>query len=38
MYLLKNYENIYLSVSYKFSKFDGSKKIKVWQILGIPPH
>jgi len=25
----KNYENVYLSVSYDFSKFDGSKKIKV---------
>jgi hypothetical protein len=25
----KNYENIYLSVSYDFSKFDGFKKIKV---------
>jgi hypothetical protein len=24
------YENVYLSVSYDFSKFDGSKKIKVW--------
>ncbi len=24
-----NYENIYLNVSYDFSKFDGSKKIKV---------
>jgi hypothetical protein len=22
--------NIYLNVSYDFSKFDGSKKIKVW--------
>jgi hypothetical protein len=27
----KNCENIYLSVSYDFFKFDGSKKIKVWQ-------
>jgi hypothetical protein len=27
---LKNNENIYLSVSYKFSKFDGFRKIKVW--------
>jgi hypothetical protein len=27
MYSLENtYENIYLSVSYDFSKFDGSKK------------
>jgi hypothetical protein len=26
MYSLKNNENIYLSVSYDFSKFDGSKK------------
>jgi hypothetical protein len=26
-----NYENIYLSVSYDFLKFDWSKKIKVWQ-------
>jgi hypothetical protein len=25
----KNYENIYLSVSYDFSNFDGSKKINV---------
>jgi len=25
----ENYENIYLSVSYDFSKFDGSKKIKM---------
>jgi hypothetical protein len=25
----KNYENVHLSVSYDFSKFDGSKKIKV---------
>jgi hypothetical protein len=25
----KNYENIYLSVSYDFSKFDGSRKIKM---------
>jgi len=25
----KNYENIYLNVSFDFSKFDGSKKIKV---------
>jgi hypothetical protein len=24
------YENIYLSVFYGFSKFDGSKKVKVW--------
>jgi hypothetical protein len=31
MYSLeKNHENIYLNVSYDFSKFDGSKKIKVW--------
>jgi len=29
MYSLKrNYEKIYLSVSYDFSKFDGSKKSK----------
>jgi len=26
----KNYENVFLSVSYDFSKFDGSKKLKVW--------
>jgi hypothetical protein len=26
-----NYENVHLSVSYDFSKFDGSKKIKVWR-------
>jgi hypothetical protein len=26
----KNYVNIYLSVSYDFSKFNESKKIKVW--------
>ncbi len=25
----KNYENVHLSVSYDFSKFNGSKKIKV---------
>jgi len=25
----KNYENVFLSVSYDFSKFDGSKKLKV---------
>jgi hypothetical protein len=25
----KSYENIHLSVSYDFSKFNGSKKIKV---------
>jgi len=25
----KNYENVHLNVSYDFSKFDGSKKIKV---------
>jgi hypothetical protein len=24
------YENIYLSVSYDFSKFDESRKIKMW--------
>jgi len=29
MYSLKNYENIYLSISYDFAKFDGFKKIKV---------
>jgi hypothetical protein len=28
--LEKNYENIYLNVSYDFFKFNGSKKIKVW--------
>jgi hypothetical protein len=28
--LKKNYEKIYLSVSYDFSKFDGSRKIKVF--------
>jgi hypothetical protein len=27
--LEKMYENIYLNVSYDFSKFDGSRKIKV---------
>ncbi len=27
---IKNNENVYLSVSYDFSKFDGPKKIKVW--------
>jgi hypothetical protein len=32
----KSYENIYLSVSYNFSNFDGSKKIKVWWFLMIP--
>jgi len=26
---IKFYENIYLNVSYDFSKFDGPKKIKV---------
>jgi hypothetical protein len=26
----KTYENIYLSVSYDFPKFDGFRKIKVW--------
>ncbi len=26
----KNYEYVYLSVSYEFSKFNGSKKIKGW--------
>jgi len=25
------YENIHLNVSYDFSKFNGSKKIKVWR-------
>ncbi len=29
MYSLNKNENIYLSVSYDFLKFDGSKKIKV---------
>jgi hypothetical protein len=33
----KNYENIYLSASYDFSEFDGSKKIKVWGFLVVPP-
>ncbi len=28
MYLEKNYENIYVSVSYDFSKFDKFRKIK----------
>jgi hypothetical protein len=38
MYSLENiYENIYLNVSYDFSKFDGSKKIKVWWFLVVPP-
>jgi hypothetical protein len=27
---LKKNENIYLSVAYDFSNFDGSEKIKVW--------
>jgi hypothetical protein len=27
---IKVYENIYLSVSYDFSKFDGSRKINLW--------
>jgi hypothetical protein len=26
-----NYENVHLSVSYDFSKFDVSRKIKVWR-------
>jgi hypothetical protein len=26
----KNYENVLLIVSYDLSKFDGSRKIKVW--------
>jgi hypothetical protein len=30
MYSKKNYENVHLNVSYDFSKFDGSKEIKVW--------
>jgi hypothetical protein len=29
MYNIKDYENVYLNVSYDFSKLDGSKKIKV---------
>jgi len=29
-HIFKNYENVYLNVSYVFSKFDGSKKIKLW--------
>jgi hypothetical protein len=29
MYFLKIYKNVHLSVSYDFSKFVGSKKIKV---------
>jgi hypothetical protein len=28
-HIFKNYENVYLNVSYVFSKFDGSKKIKL---------
>jgi hypothetical protein len=28
-FIQKNYENVHLSVSYDFSKFDGFKKIKV---------
>jgi hypothetical protein len=28
--LIKKYENMYLNVSYDISKFDGSKKIKLW--------
>jgi hypothetical protein len=27
----KIYENVHFNVSYDFSKFNGSKKIKVWQ-------
>jgi hypothetical protein len=38
MYSLQNnYENIYLSISYDFSKFDGPKNIKVWWFLVVPP-
>ncbi len=29
IYMKKIYENIYLSVSYDFSKFDGSRKSKM---------
>jgi hypothetical protein len=29
MYSLKKNENVHLNISYDFSKFDGSKKIKV---------
>jgi len=28
----KIYENVHLSVSYNFSKFNGYKKIKVWHF------
>ncbi len=35
--LIKKYENIYLNVSYDFAKFDGSKRIKVWMFLMVPP-
>jgi hypothetical protein len=28
-----NHENVHLNVSYDFSKFDGSKKIKVWHSM-----
>jgi len=27
--ILKKYENVHLSVSYDFSKFNGSRKVKV---------
>jgi hypothetical protein len=29
---IKNYENIYLSFSFDFSKSDESKKIKMWHL------
>jgi len=31
---IKKFRNIYVSGSYDFSKFDGSKKIKVWHSSG----
>jgi hypothetical protein len=38
MYSFKIYENIYLNVSYAFSKFDESKKIKVSDIPSDTTH
>ncbi len=31
---IKKFKNIYLNGSFDFSKFDGSKKIKVWHFSG----
>jgi hypothetical protein len=31
IFIIKIYENVHLSVSNDFSKFDGSRKIKVWR-------